>query len=244
MPFSDLNKVVSLFLVGSLVLLLLAALGFEELTSAMGKTGFDSAENKPTGFILLVGTFAFFGLSALAGAMIEGLTDLTLRNWIKKSRGNSRVAYWFRQPKILKTHDFWENEFKKVAKSSGRHTGSEFPIDERSTSLAVGICFATASKDLVDWMIGHYATFVLVSNFAFIMALVQLYLVYSLAAGEMPLILFAVAECVCFVLFYSLCSLAVDRYLYSFVIAFRHATLEICREGKSELGLEQELTDE
>ena len=120
MQLSTLNKVVSLFLVGSVSLLLGAMLNPEKLQAAIAR-GADAGlyEGRAAALLLVVGALIFFGLSAWVGAIVESLTDLTIRRLLKSSASHRWIAAWFRQEKIYKTFSFWRKESQEAAIEHG-----------------------------------------------------------------------------------------------------------------------------
>ena len=184
--------------------------------------------------LLVVGALVFFGLSAWAGAIVEGLTDLTIRKSLKNSASNPKIAERFLKKKLYETFALWRREFRKAATAHGAYAVEGFPLDKKDRSLAVGIFFDDAKPEHVTWLVGHYAMFVLASNFAFLTIVIQLYLFFPLVSQSLSLGAFLTWELILglFVL-YPLCSLAVDRYLYSHEVCLRHATVALRRETQS-----------
>lgn len=220
MQISSLNKVITLLIVGGAAMLWLGvlfwkavsefALKYKELGNAAGAV--------VAGLLLVAG-------SALLGSIIEGLTDITTRRLVKRAHRRLGWARLFGQAELHNSVAFWEGIFigeakKKVAFRPVLETRETTPLQ-----LAAGMFYKYATKEHVDWVVSHYSTYYLATNYLVLFIMFAISVFWWLATRESSLSLWFGTSFAFLVAGYSTWSLAVDRYLYTYLEAFRFAVL-------------------
>jgi hypothetical protein len=133
------------------------------------------------------------------------------------------------QSKVAVSHNFWRDQFQKAAKQSTALEG--FPLDEgRLHGLAVGLMYDSEQEESISWGTSHYSTYILVSNFAFLAIVAEVYFLISGFSGWTDWRSVGWATIALAFVFYPCLSLSLDRYLYSYEVAFRQAAIELLRE--------------
>jgi hypothetical protein len=235
---TTLNKVVNLFLVGSLCLLLVGIMSrWELLRWVEGAVGGLGLGTRGDIILTLVGTLVFLALAALVGAIVEALTDVTLIAFVKKHRQSERLARFFLQREVFESNEFWRRKFEEGPQASCWNAED---FKKQGHRIAVGILFKTGSSAAISWAINHYATFILASNFAVLLIALQIFLIKEIISGNLGLGAFTAWQVGAQLAIYALCSLAVDRYIFSYMLAYRHAAIRPLAEGgrttKGEVG--------
>lgn len=118
MQLTTLNKVVSLFLVGGLVLLGGLCLGWRQLDTAFAASGrlSEFLVSKGTPLLVVAGALFLLSLAAAIGTACEILTALTVRRLLRKSRSNRWLAACFAQAKAFDNLMRWKEFFRSAAK--------------------------------------------------------------------------------------------------------------------------------
>src|SRR5215218_8896519 len=91
MPVTTLNKVIALFLVGGVVAFLATGLHWEQIECLLPSSATDDS-----GFWIFF-AFLLLPISALMGAVVEGLSQVTLQNTLTQTRSSKTVARLFGQ---------------------------------------------------------------------------------------------------------------------------------------------------
>jgi hypothetical protein len=223
---TTLNKVVSLFLVGGVVLLLSGCILWNlngPLT--ISHEVMDALRQAGPAFIAVVGGLALASSAALLGLVCEAITDMTTRRLIKRAAESEKIAGFFLQKEILVGHDRWRVIFKSALEGD-KQLGS-FLSGGQDHSAATGIFYMSAPDSSIAWADSHYATYVLCSNLAFVSAILAIHILVAGFGGlySWP----TVAACMLFLipLFYAFLSLGLDRYLYTYLFTFRHSGLTL-----------------
>ena len=228
---TSLNKIVSLFLSGSLLLLGIAYVLLEHAPTKLSAELRKLPATGGDGFFAVVGALLLLPLIALAGAVCESLTDICIRRFIKWIAPG---AFWnaiLFQRNLKKTHDFWLVPFLTAAKESNFLAG--LPVDENPHGVAVGLLYDNRQEEAVIWAESHYSTYILVSSFAFLALTGEFYLVWRLSFNVLAWSQFLWATLVVGLVFYSCLSLALDRYSYSYQVALRQAVISLLKQKKA-----------
>jgi len=223
---TTLNKVVSLFLVGGLVVIGLMAILLQHLDTIELPQGLrDLAEAGGEGFFAVIGGLLLLPIAAVAGAVCEGLTDSTIRRLVKWMTKRRVLVKFLCQGKILEAHDFWKARFRDAVKKT--ESLREFPDHDHDHGLAVGLLYHQSSEQAITWAESHYSTYVLVSNFAFLALVAQLYLLAAGIFGWLQWPSIGWASLAVVAVLYSSLGLSLDRYLYSYQVALRQAAVSL-----------------
>ena len=102
MPVTTLNKVIALFLVGGVVAFLATGLHWKQVEASL-----PSSATNDSGFWIFF-AFLLLPVSALMGAVVEGLSQVTLQNVLKKTSSNKTVARLFGQRRAHENLNKWQ----------------------------------------------------------------------------------------------------------------------------------------
>lgn len=233
MPVTTLNKVIALFLVGGVVAFLATGLHWEQLESSL-----PSSATNDSGFWIFF-AFLLLPVSALMGAVVEGLSQVTLQNVLKQARSSKTVARLFGQRRAHECLNKWQDLLASLVQKDRNYQWLA-PVDDADKpwalrSTAADFLLQSARPGKFEWLVQHYATFVLASNLACVVALAVIYvLVGNLAAVFgfwWPVLAWATTAQIIALLvtgifaFWALCSLSISRYLYSHELSARHMSL-------------------
>lgn len=230
---TTLNKVISLFLVGGLVLLLLSFIlwnlwGPPKLSDWMVHL----VKHTGTGFVAFVGSLVTVSLAAVLGIFCEALTDLTIRELLKRGAKWKWFVSFLRRSRMLRDHNFWRDRFRASIEEEENLRKAVAGYRERSA--VVGFFYAFDPNEFATaWLESHYATYIFASNLAFLSMAFQLWSIVAGFLGLYPWPAVTASIGITAIVFYASCCLAFDRYLHTYQFAFRHATL-ILRTKKAE----------
>lgn len=235
MPITTLNKVINLFLVGGVAVFFIGLLHWQQFKSlAMG--GAPSGDSE----FWVVAALLFFPVTALLGAVIEGISGFTVQALLKKSRTSSRVAKVFLQHRAKDCLSVWRERLLIVAKDDQKYKWLLESDPQREEpwfihSAAAGIFLQSAGPGHLEWLVQHYSTYVLASNMGLVVAATYVYIPFARIVSGLglwwpvlaPLNLFQVLLVMSALLvsFWSLCVFGVGRYLYSHEYTARHFAL-------------------
>ncbi|HBL30230.1 MAG TPA: hypothetical protein DD490_25640 [Acidobacteria bacterium] len=145
------------------------------------------------------------------------------------------LIQFFCQSKVYGSHGFWKARFSEVTQETiWLRNLPDFGNDH---GLAVAILYCKDREPAITWAESHYATYILVSNFAFLALAAQIYLLVAGFRGwfEWPGIGWASLAVV--TVLYSTLGLALDRYLYTYQVAMRQATVLLLMDPVAPEGL-------
>lgn len=243
MPVTTLNKVIALFLVGGVVAFLATGLHWEQVYPL------SSSATNDSGFWIFF-AFLLLPVSALMGAIVEGLSQVTLQNFLKRARSSKAVAKLFGQRRAHECLNKWQDHLATLVTKDSIYQWLA-PVDDADKpwalrSTAADFLLQSARPGKLEWLVQHYATFVLASNLACVIALAVIYvLVGNLAAAFgvwWPVLAWATTAQIIALLatavfaFWALCSLSISRYLYSHELSARHMSLCLSDERLLKIG--------
>lgn len=222
MKLSNLNKIGALFIAGSIGVLWVFVFWGPEAASFL-----EAHKDLANPLSAALGAFLLLPLSVLAGLVLEGLAELTLRPLVGSSLRRRRLAVFFRQCEIWESTVRWQTVFLDLVSSRPffssvlEHPGGGVP----SRQLASGIFHQNATKDQVDWLLSHYATYYLATSFGLTLILIVALPIKLFLAGCWSLVSLLVATLFLLASLYAVLSLAIDRFLYTYFATFRFAAL-------------------
>ncbi len=218
----------------------------KEANAGAGKPSSASADKEApepprveeSGFWVLLAVL-ILPLSALLGGVVEGLSHVTLVILLRKARECDLIAKIFGHARTKEGLDTWLKRLQNTLAQDRNYewfnavATKDRPRTMRST--AAGVFLQTATENNFEWLVQHYATHVLASDLAFIMGLTVIYVPLTRFAepsglwwpalswaGDRQVIIFIVMGLISFL---ALCSLSVNRDLYSHEHTARHMTL-------------------
>lgn len=232
MQLTTLNKVVSLFLVGGLVLLAVICLFWQELDNALPATGGLSifVERKGQALLVLAGALSLLALAAAVGAVVDTLASLALGHWLRKCTSHRWLAVCFGQRHSFDDFDFWRKRFGSLVKTQEPLKTFLSEVPGHELSLGAAIFFKSSSQGLISWAESHYAAYLYATNLAFLSFLTPIALFASRRNQQLSGWALGSDITLSIVLGLVFSSMAIDKYLYTHEVSFRQASLVLLEE--------------
>lgn len=224
MPFTSLNKVISLFLVGAVSLGLIFAFGWLGLSDNASK--FD-----PKAWEHWIGllSFAAIVLAFIVGLVVNAIANRLIRRIIIfRAARSRRGARLFLAERDHLAFESWKAWFAEAAKDHPvlRRKPASLPDSEaESKQLATAICIQHGTSQGFEWMTSHFAMHYFASDVAFLLLAGCAVPIKLAAAGSISI--YWLSLCVVFLIissYFTLC-FSLGQYLYTYTFAFRVATL-------------------
>lgn len=219
MQLNTLNRVISLFLIGGFVVFLIAVL-FREGIAARVQI-FASQHSFGLGWAPAAGVFLAAGLlsaTALAGAVVDAIGNLTVRRLIRKVLGRRRfLARLFLCTGEFDEQDRWRKAFRDALKGCEKHK----PIADKEdllNPLSAGLFLRTAGKEHAEWLTQHHSMYHLSADFVVVLLITAIFS----WSRDLPQLAFGSVAAA-----YLLTTFALDNYLYTYQLSFRNAYLEL-----------------
>ncbi len=215
MQLNTLNRVIALFLVGGFVVLL-ATMSFEHAIRLFVQPYAQLQMGAPAGVFLAA---ALVSLTALAGAVVDAISNLTVRRFVRKVIGVSRSRcrlFWCAGE--YDSQDRWRQAFVEALAES--ETLSAFGGDKQQMikALSAGMFFRTADAELKEWLVQHHSMYHLSGNFVVVLIGGAFWCVsHRWWYGSIG----------CMASAYLLVTFALDNYLYTYQLSFRNAFLAL-----------------
>ncbi len=229
MQITTLNKIINLLLVGTWVTL---AIVWCILTRTWGidKSRIkEVAEIFGSPVVVLVVTLFLLSATVFVGMIVNALSTLILKPFLKKAITHQAIMRLTRNKKDWEDHNFFVNEFNRHFRRSERygHVATEEPDNQ---SLACALFFQTANKENIDWLIQHYSLSILAMDYVFVLLWLPILVVF------MPLTIWYQAGFILLIIIctYALISTTIDRYLYSYEVVYRHGIIVLCQKTSEE----------
>jgi hypothetical protein len=226
MQLTTLNKVVSLFLVGGLVLLAVIFLFGPDLDHI-----YIFSESKAQALLVLVGALSLLALAAAVGAVVDTLASLTLGHWLRKCITHKQLAVCFGQRHSFDDFDSWRKCFGTLIETREPIKTLVPAIRGHELSLGSAIFFKTSSQGLISWAEGHYAAYLYATNLAFLSLLTPIVLFASGRAQQLSGWALGSYITLSIGLGLVFSSMAIDKYLYTHEVSFRQASLVLLEEA-------------
>lgn len=228
MQFTNLNKLVRLFLLGSSAALFLAPALTSPVGGVVASLGLDKA-----GFAIPLGLI-FLGLITALGCVVEGLSDCTLSRLVRWVAKNPDVARWFLKEEQATRVSGWQATFKKALVGTKRFPAAILTSDRERKSFAAAIFHKTAPADHLRHVDAHYGIFMLSSGLAVLFACLGTPVALSLLPASASNVNRAGVIAIFILCSYALCVQAIDNYLYTWEATFRYGCLWLWDESKAE----------
>lgn len=224
MQLNTLNRVISLFLIGGFVVFLSAILLREDIAGKVQK--FASQHSFGPGWAPTAGVFLAVGLlsaTALAGAAVDAIGNLTVRRLIRKVLAKRRyLARLFLCTGEFDEQNRWRNAFKAALEGCEKHK-SIAERDNMLNPLSAGLFLRTAGKEHAEWLTQHHSMYHLSADFVVVLLITAIFSWLR----DLPNLTFGSIAAA-----YLLTTFALDNYLYTYQLSFRNAYLEL--KGESE----------
>lgn len=167
----------------------------------------------------------FLSGCALLGAIIEGTSDFTIRKLIRKSIKSHKWAKSFFQGEMQKEISYWEDHFLKTIEEKklckDMLTNSKINVNQ----LASGIFQKNTTKEHFEWALSHYAMYYLATGYILILTLFLVLPIKYNLQDQLSIDLTILFVVLILSSIYVLCSLAIDKYFYTYLVTFRFACL-------------------
>ena len=231
MQLTTINKVVSLFLIGGLVIMAVVCVSWEKLDQALSQGGalYSFLESKGQALLVLAGALSLLSLASAVGAVVDTLTGLTVRHWLVKSASHRWLAVCLGQKHSFDDFDFWRERFRFLVENREPYKSFVPEIRDHEITMAAAIFFKTGSQGLISWAESHYAVFVYATNLVFLSILMPIALLIwgGHQALGWSLGSYIVLGIVLALLF---SGMAIDKFLYTHEVSFRQAALVLLEE--------------
>jgi len=233
MQLTTLNKIVSLFLIGGLVIMTVICLFWEELDHALPTGGglYSFLESKGQALLVVAGALSLLALAAAVGAVIDTVTSLTLGHWLRKCVSHRGLAVCLGQRHSFDDFDFWRKRFESLVKNREPYKTFAPAITGRELSLGAAIFFRTSSQGLINWAESHYAAYLYATNLAFLSFLIPIALLASGRSQQVSGSALAGYIALSIVLGLVFSSMAIDKYLYTHEVSFRQSSLVLLEDA-------------
>ena len=232
MPITTLNKVIAIFLTGGLALSALLILWWPEIFNWLGGQP-DEGHERVFGIASLVAII----IASVLGMAIDGASELLIRRHLRSATRTVPTHWLFR---VLRKNALlellWMTRSWSVQAAQGHWIAKHITPDPQGKGreefqLAAEIFHKNSSAHEYDMTISHYGTFYLASNYALVLIL----------ALPLPLYLYGQARLgtewlawtmLLAVLAYCSMAVAADRYVYTYLSAFRFSTLWLTENAR------------
>jgi len=212
---NTLNRVISLFLIGGFVVVVVAGSLREEIGAFLLRYSFGPGWGPTAGVFLAVGLLS---VTALAGAIVDALGNLTVRRFIRNFPGKSRfLAGLFLCRGEFNEQARWRETFKSALKDNQKHQ-SLADKKEMLSPLSAGLFFRTAEREHAEWLIQHHSMYHLAADFVVILLASAIFSWFR----DIPNVAYGSIGGA-----YLLTTFALDNYLYTYQLSFRNAYLAI-----------------
>ncbi|HMG72193.1 MAG TPA: hypothetical protein VK582_01720 [Pyrinomonadaceae bacterium] len=226
MQITDLNKIVNLFLVGSLALTIVALLWIDKIQAYyLAHHVAEMESTLPTSMVVLVTTLLALGSAMFTGCVVDGLTEIFLRANLRRLVDIRLVRKFFWVGKQYQTTKSCRDKFNSLLENNARYK-SFHDDDKGHKTFAAALFFHTAQSGNVSWLVQHHAVHVLTADYIFLVLTFTivfpiLHFLGFFAGFDVKLLPFP-WWCLLILSLYPLCHLAIDRWLYTYEIAYRH----------------------
>lgn len=225
MQVNTLNRIISLFLKGGLLLVAVSFFFVDDIRRFSCRHGLDQEWSAASGVLLAVGLLS---VTALAGTVLDALGNVTIRPFIRMIGDKKSRTYFFLCCREFDEQERWGVIFAAELRKSEKYA-LPLGIESLLKPFSAGLFFRTAQKDHIEWLVQHHSIYNLSADF------VPVLLGCSVFSGQFgwwwPFILVGAA--------YLLTTFALDNYLYSYQLTFRNAYLAL-RDESMPTGLAQE----
>ena len=223
MPVVTINKTVALFLVGYLGLGVIIVIGRKPVLDFWrGHPELSGASGS-----VVIGLLSLT-VAALLGAIIDGLTDVTIRRLIQWGAKHESFARFFGQGRVFHSVEIWKAYFDEQLVQADERLfttiAGEQPLPR--LHLAVGLLHVHAPPHHIEWVFAHYSTFHLASNLAFLVLAGPPVLAATVSGGGGEAAAWILGTGLAMIVSaYGLLSLALNRCLYTYQAEFRFAAI-------------------
>ena len=231
MQITDLNKIINVFLVGSLALTIAALLWMDKIQIYYKARQPAGEEGQfPTALIVLVITLLVLATAMLIGCVIDGLTEIILRkhfNWLTKRKFLRRFFFIGNQ---YEETNSCRTKFSSLLSKSSKYQCINYK-EEDCEIYAAALFFHTAKPGHVSWLVQHQAVHILASDYIVLILILTIVFPVLYFLGLDVKVLPTYWWWLFFLSIYPLFYLSLDRQLYTYEVAYRHAVLVLCEDS-------------
>ncbi|HSE19546.1 MAG TPA: hypothetical protein VLB46_20960 [Pyrinomonadaceae bacterium] len=165
MQITDLNKIINLFLVGSLALTIAALLWMDKIQTYYKARQPAGEEGQfPTALIVLVITLLVLATAMLIGCVIDRLTEIIFRkhfNWLTKRKLLRRFFFVGNQ---YEETNSCRTKFSSLLSKSSKYQCINYK-EEDCEIYAAALFFHTAKPGQISWLVQHHAVHILATDY-------------------------------------------------------------------------------
>src|SRR5918911_109418 len=225
MQITDLNKIINLFLVGSLALTIVALLWMDKIQMYFKAKQLAGGEGQfPTALIVLVSTLLVLTLAMLIGCVIDGLTEIFFRKHFKWLTGKKIFRSLFLVRKQYEATESCRTKFTSLLSQSSNYRCIN-NVEEECDIYAAALFFHTAKPGHVSWLVQHHAVHILATDYIVLILIFTIVFPVLHFLGLDVSVLPIYWWCLFILSIYPLFYLSIDRRLYTYEIAYRNAVL-------------------
>ncbi len=237
MQISDLNKIINLFLVGSLAITIFAFQWIDEIQAYYKTKQLAGIEGQfPASLVILITTLLVLAVTMFIGCVIDGLTEVFFRQHLKRLTGRNLLLKLFSGKKQYEATELCRAKFNALLSSNSKY-GCINHQDEREDEIfAAALFFHTAKPEHTSWLIQHHAVHVLATDYI-VLILIFTVIFPALHFLGLGVKVLSIHWWSLFILsLYPLCYLSIDRRLYTYEVAYRNAILVLCEDSSKSGG--------
>lgn len=237
MQITHLSKTINLFITGAFcviaVIILDSGNGYKWLNFI-----FDSfPKDEATTVQVFLG---FISISALIfiGVIFEGFTDIfesKMKKWFLEKFNMHRKFSWFLvQQKEFDSYEYWKRKCYELLQLSEPFRDQVFP--SRLKDVAVTYFFANSSNQIIDWVVKHYVSHMLASNFIVVVFLSMVSYSISIIFTEFSWSLIIING-ISLLMMYLTSVYSLTKYLYAYTIMYKDVSLQLLQNDSTKVAL-------
>lgn len=238
MQVTTLNKIINLFLIGTFVVVVVAAgviVQFRDVDSEKYKS-LPVLLGSPV--IVFVVTLFLVSTIILLGIVVDTLANISVRPLVKIATRKKWAALILGSGKDVVQHEYLMGKFKQRFTKCEKYCDL-FDDERYYKAYAVAFFFHSANKETIEWVVQHYSIYLLSTSYLFILYCTPfLIMMTPVSTGAKACLFFAN------ILFiYTLIYQSIHKYLYSYDVVFRHGAVVLSSEKSKELSGVEEIKE-
>lgn len=230
MQVTNLNKVINFLLIGLISIGIIVLSFYQEIILLFKSASFigDASQLFSNSAILTGITLFLFSLSFFIGLLVEGGAAISVQTFIVWGSSKRLFIRLFACSKGAKAFNYTLHEFNKLFKVNKTYNRIN-KYESHDNPLAVALFFKTANSQTLDWVIQHYSTYILATNYIFLLLFLGTpVLIIKFFSANFTLFVKIFISIIFITCIYLLFHLAIDRYLYTYETTYRQDILVLC----------------
>lgn len=228
MRITNLSKTINLFITGSFITFSTILIFYSKFSFLLKNESikFSTFTN------VIIGVSAF-AMIVFIGTIIEGLSDIIrelFRFLLRKTNGYTLLFKLMYNQKSFYQYNSAKTRFLNLVKT---YQISEFEDinNELDESLGTLLLFTKSKEIYTNWIVSHYASYLLFSNFIIVVSLNSISLIYIIPKNFFPLFTIIITFVI---IIYILLRFALDKYLYAYTHLYLYAGNQVLTMKQSD----------